>query len=34
MRARLGEKLKYAGREQRTLVSDFLSATPDGLLAN
>src|SRR6202022_4655433 len=32
MRARSGEKLKYAGSEQQTLVADFLSATPDGLL--
>jgi hypothetical protein len=34
MRARFGEKLKYAGREQQTLVADFLGATPDGLLVN
>src|SRR5262249_13553025 len=27
-----GKKLLYAGDEQRTLVSGFLSATPDGLL--
>jgi hypothetical protein len=32
LRSRYGEKLKYAGPEQRTLVSGFLSATPDGLL--
>src|SRR4051794_13024279 len=32
LRARYGERLKYAGPEQRTLISDFLSATPDGLL--
>jgi hypothetical protein len=34
MRARHGEKLKYAGSEQQTLVTDFLSATPDGLLVD
>jgi hypothetical protein len=32
LRAHFGEKLRYAGDEQRTLVSGFLSATPDGLL--
>jgi hypothetical protein len=32
LRARYGENLKYAGADQQTLVSGFLSATPDGLL--
>ena len=32
LRAHFGAKLRYAGDEQRTLVSGFLSATPDGLL--
>lgn len=32
MRARFGDKLLYAGVDQRTLVSGFLSATPDGVL--
>jgi hypothetical protein len=32
MRARFGEQLLYAGDQQQTLVSEFLSATPDGLL--
>lgn len=32
LRARHGTKLLYAGNDQRTLVSGFLSATPDGLL--
>lgn len=32
MRARYGDKLLYAGSDQRTLVDGFLSATPDGLL--
>jgi hypothetical protein len=30
LRTRYGNSLKYAGSEQRTLVSGFLSATPDG----
>jgi hypothetical protein len=34
MRARYGARLKYAGSEQQTLVWDFLSATPDGLLVD
>jgi hypothetical protein len=33
LRARYGDKLLYAGADQRTLVSGFLSATPDALLA-
>lgn len=32
LRMRFGPRLKFAGREQRTFVSGFLSATPDGLL--
>ncbi len=32
LRARFGDKLLYAGDEQKTLVAGFLSATPDGLL--
>jgi hypothetical protein len=32
LRARHGDRLLYAGDDQRTLVSGFLSATPDGLL--
>jgi hypothetical protein len=32
MRARFGTQLLYAGDQQQTLVSEFLSATPDGLL--
>jgi CRISPR/Cas system-associated exonuclease Cas4 (RecB family) len=32
MRARYGDKLLYAGEQQTTLMSDLLSATPDGLL--
>lgn len=34
LRARFGDRLKYAGRDQKTLVSDFLSATPDGILTS
>lgn len=34
MRARFGDKLKFAGEEQTPLVSGFLSATPDGLLTD
>src|SRR6516225_8847911 len=32
LRARYGNKLLYAGAHQRTFTSEFLSATPDGLL--
>src|SRR5262249_6587476 len=32
LRAQYDERLLYAGEEQQTLASDFLSATPDGLL--
>ena len=34
MRARFGDRLKLAGREQKTFVSDFLSATPDGIVTD
>ncbi len=34
MRARYGDDVLYTGDQQRTLVSGFLSATPDGLLIN
>lgn len=34
LRARFGSQLKYAGAEQQTFVSGFLSATPDGLIAD
>lgn len=34
MKAQYGEKLLYAGPDQRTLVDGFLSATPDGLLVD
>jgi CRISPR/Cas system-associated exonuclease Cas4 (RecB family) len=32
MRAMFGDRLHFAGRDQRTFVSDYLSATPDGLI--
>lgn len=32
MRRAFGTKLRYAGDDQKTLASEFLSATPDGLL--
>src|SRR5262249_47878061 len=32
LRARFGNKLLYAGADQQTFVSGFLSATPDGLV--
>lgn len=32
MRSAFGDRLLYAGSDQRTFVSGFLSATPDGLL--
>ena len=31
LRARFGDKLQFAGDEQKTFISEFLSATPDGL---
>lgn len=34
MKSVFGEKLLFAGAEQKTLVNRFLSATPDGLLTN
>jgi hypothetical protein len=34
LRRRFGDRLLYAGAGQKTLVSEFLSATPDGLLTN
>lgn len=32
LRAKYGERLRYAGAEQQTFIKGFLSATPDGLL--
>lgn len=32
LRAKFGDRLLFAGKEQKTFVSGFLSATPDGLL--
>jgi hypothetical protein len=34
LRRRFGDNLLYAGADQQTLTSEFLSATPDGLLVN
>jgi hypothetical protein len=34
LRRRFGDNLLYAGADQQTLTSEFLSATPDGLLIN
>jgi hypothetical protein len=34
LRRRFGNNLLYAGADQQTLISEFLSATPDGLLIN
>lgn len=34
MRARFGKRLLYSGKNQKTFVSDFLSATPDGVVVN
>jgi hypothetical protein len=34
LRAKYGGRLKFAGDEQRSFESDFLSATPDGLLTD
>lgn len=34
LRARFGENLLFAGADQKTFVSGFLSATPDGLICN
>jgi hypothetical protein len=32
MRLRFGDRLKFAGKDQRTFVDNFISATPDGLV--
>jgi hypothetical protein len=32
MRQRFGDRLMFAGKEQRTFIDSFLSATPDGLI--
>ena len=34
LRKRFGERLKLAGKQQTTFVSDFLSATPDGIVTD
>jgi hypothetical protein len=34
LKAKFGDKLLYAGPDQRTLVDGYLSATPDGLLVD
>jgi hypothetical protein len=34
MRARYGDKLLFAGKDQQTFVLEFLSGTPDGLVVN
>ena len=34
LRAKFGKRLLFAGRYQKTFVSDFLSATPDGMIIN
>lgn len=34
LRARFGKRLLFAGKYQKTFVSDFLSATPDGMIIN
>jgi hypothetical protein len=34
LKSKFGDKLLYAGPDQRTLVSGYLSATPDGLLVD
>ena len=34
LRKRFGDRLVFAGRNQRTFVSDFLSATPDGMIVD
>lgn len=31
LKAKLGDKLKYSGKDQRTFILGYLSATPDGL---
>ncbi|MEY9493726.1 hypothetical protein [Bradyrhizobium elkanii] len=32
LRVRFGDRLKFAGKNQRTFIDNFLSATPDGLV--
>ena len=34
MRLRFGKRLKFAGKQQKTFVHNFLSATPDGMIVN
>jgi hypothetical protein len=34
LRARFGDRLLFAGKDQKTFVDSFLSATPDGLIVN
>ena len=34
LRARFGDRLKLAGKDQKTFTSNFLSATPDGMIVN
>lgn len=34
MKARFGRRLKMSGKQQRTLVDGFLSATPDGIITD
>jgi hypothetical protein len=34
LRKRFGKRLLFAGKYQKTFVSDFLSATPDGMITN
>jgi hypothetical protein len=34
MKKRFGKRLKFAGKQQKTFVKDFLSATPDGIIIN
>jgi len=34
LRARFGDRLLFAGKDQKTFTDNFLSATPDGLITN
>jgi hypothetical protein len=34
MKAKFGDRLLYSGKDQKTFVSDFLSATPDGVVVD
>jgi len=34
MRERFGDRLKFAGKNQRTFIDNFISATPDGLIVD